>query len=75
MTADPGLAYIRGYYRVPARKGGRIHFAWPKGTVRTGTIVGSSYDGSAYLLVDFGDGQPDILHPTWQVTYLDEVQS
>jgi len=71
MAVDPGLAYIRGRYRVPARRGGRIEFAWPKGTIRTGTIVGASA-GTGYLLVDFGDGEPpDILHPTWEITYLD----
>jgi hypothetical protein len=65
---DIGLVYIRGHYQVPARKGARIRFDYPKGTRRRGTIVGSS---DAHLLVDFGNGVPLVLHPTWQVTYLD----
>ena len=67
MVDDVGLSYIRGHYQVPARRGGRIQFDYPKGTVRTGVIVGSS---DAHLLVDFGDGDPKVLHPTWQFTYL-----
>jgi len=67
VADDLGLTYIRGYYKVPARRGGRVEFAYPKGTVRTGIIVGSS---DAHLLVDFPDQRGAVLHPTWQVTYL-----
>lgn len=72
MADDVGLAYIRGYYRVPAHKGRQVTFAFPKGTVRTGTIVGSS---GPHLLVDFGDRIPEVLHPTWEVSYLDSEAS
>lgn len=67
MAEDVGLAYIRGRYQVPARRGGRIQFAYPEGTVRTGVIVGSS---DAHLLVDFPGQRGAVLHPTWKVTYL-----
>ena len=71
MTAlDLGLVWIRQHYRVPARVGARIRFDYPKDTRQYGKIVGSS--GGQYLAVDFGDGQdPKVLHPTWQVAYLD----
>lgn len=64
---DVGLLYISTHYNVPARRGSQIQFNYPKGTVQRGTIVGSS---GAHLLVDFGDGVPRVLHPTWEVTYL-----
>lgn len=60
------LAYIQRYYRVPAREGVQVDFAWPQGQVRTGTIVGAL---DARLLVDFPDQKGAILHPTWKVTY------
>lgn len=65
--SDVGLIYIRECYKVPARRGAQIQFEYPKGKFRRGSIVGSS---DAHLLVDFGDGVPQVLHPTWQVTYL-----
>jgi hypothetical protein len=64
------LVYIRNYYRVPAREGVKVDFAWPKGQVRTGTIVGAD---DSHLLVDFGGERPEILHPTWEVTYREET--
>lgn len=64
---DIGLLYIRQTYRVPAKTGVRIRFDWPEGQEQLGTIVGSR---DASLVVDFGD-RLDVLHPTWQVTYLD----
>lgn len=67
---DLGLIYISQRYKVPAKIGGRIRFDYPQGVIQRGTIVGSS---DAHLLVDFGDGNPKVLHPTWQVTYQDGV--
>lgn len=61
--------YIRSYYRVPAKRGGRIRFRGEPGTI-TGTT-----DGGRLIV------RPDvrkykstrwILHPTWQVEYLEE---
>lgn len=70
MTAkDLGLLYIREHYKVPARKGVKVRFDYPKGKQQWGKVVGST-EGQ-YLLVDFDDGRgPQMLHPTWQVTYL-----
>lgn len=67
---DTGLLYISEHYRVPATIGARIRFDYPQGTIQRGTIVGSS---DAHLVVDFGArGGLKVLHPTWQVTYLDD---
>jgi hypothetical protein len=64
------LASISSYYRVPARLGATVDFAWPKGKVQTGQIVGAQ---DAYIVVDF-DGSLSTLHPTWNVTYREESQ-
>lgn len=57
------MEYIRKYYNVPAKRGGRIEF---KG--KQGTIVGSS---RPYLRIRF-DGEKAIYtyHPTWEIKYL-----
>lgn len=61
---------IREAYQVPAREGMRLLFDWPAGKPRRGEILRSS-EGQ-YLVVKFGDGGPlQVLHPTWNVTYLD----
>jgi len=60
MTA----AYVRNYYRVPAKRGGKITFEG-----KPGTIVGFR---DQYLRARL-DGEKEILtlHPTWEVEYLD----
>jgi len=57
------MEYIRKYYGVPAKRGGRIKF---KG--KPGTIVGSD---RSYLRIRF-DGEKAIYtyHPTWEIEYL-----
>lgn len=61
------MEYIRNFYSVPAKRGGRIRFTgWS--TPREGKIVGSRQQ---YLLVRFDHlKRPQTLHPTWEVTYL-----
>lgn len=73
---DDGLGYIRGYYKVPARAGGRIRYegAWPwrgEGTIvgGEGTILGPA--SGPYLRVQLdGHDEPITLHPTDRVVYL-----
>lgn len=56
------LAYIRRYYGVPAKRGGRVTY---KGM--PGVITGSS-DAHLRVRLD-GETESVILHPTWNVTY------
>lgn len=59
--------YVRRYYGVPAKRGGRIRFLY--NGEREGTIT--SFDGQ-YLRVRFdGETRSERLHPTWKVDYLD----
>lgn len=61
---DPdGGAYVRSYYRVPARVGGHVRY---QGT-RIGQIT--AFDGSR-IMVRYGDDQPVPHHPTWQIEYV-----
>jgi hypothetical protein len=67
--------YVRDYYKVPARRGGRITWkASPRSEPRPGTIVG--FRGQ-YLRVRFDKplpGHPIVtLHPTDNVRYLEEA--
>jgi len=59
------VEYIRKYYGVPAKVGGRILFKYNQ---KEGVIKGSS---NANLMVLFdGEKTPKPLHPTWEVKYL-----
>ena len=60
-------AYVRDYYRVPARCGGRIVYRGGQ-VPREGTVVGFR---DAYLLIRL-DGECEIrsYHPTWMIDYL-----
>lgn len=69
MAIDLAMAAVRGQYRVPARRGRKVSLEYPAGTVRTGTIV-AAVDGM--VVVDFGGNAPEHLHPTWNLTYLDD---
>lgn len=63
-----GLAYIRKFYGVPAKMGGRVQFWWPPTDEQKGTITGAS---GPYLRVRFdGEKRTAFLHPTWEITYL-----
>lgn len=57
------MDYVRRYYRVPAKRGGRVKFAGD-----LATITGS--DG-ARLRIRCDDGARLIVHPTWRMEYLD----
>lgn len=61
-----GMAHIRDYYGVPARRGARIRFDY-RGS-NEGTIVSAV---GARLRVRFDNGQACILHPWWNLTYLE----
>ncbi len=64
------MDYIRKYYGVPAKRGGRIKFTgWSGERAKHGTIIGSK---DARLRVRFDDEPKRIalLHPTWEVEYL-----
>lgn len=58
-------AYVRRYYGVPAKRGGRIRFQGEPGRI-------ASFDGQ-YLRARLGDERHSVkLHPTWRVQYLDD---
>lgn len=64
------LEYIRTYYRVPARRGGRVEYTGDKGQDRRGTITGSR---GAHLLIRLDDDKRTyVFHPTWEIRYLRE---
>lgn len=57
------MKYIRDYYGVPAKRGGRVEVDG-----KPGRICGAR---GASLSVRFdGDKRSDKAHPTWRVTYL-----
>ena len=55
------MEYVRRYYGVPAKRGGRVQFFGAQGTITSATH---------YLRVRMDDGRRVLLHPTWEVTYL-----
>jgi len=57
------MAYIRGYYGVPAKRGGRVKFQGHLGTI---TSASSQY---LYLRLDTGQ-RVGPCHPTWEMEYL-----
>ncbi len=58
--------YIRSYYKVPAKRGGRVKFDG-----KPGTIV---WTDGPYLRIRL-DGQRGVesFHPLWKIEYLDTV--
>ena len=63
------MKYIRDFYGVPAKRGGRIYFAYDGSY---GTIVAAK---NARLRVRFdGESRIDSIHPTWAVEYLREAR-
>lgn len=64
------MEYIRRYYGVPAKRGGRVRYT-PDGNrylAHEGVIVGSR---GAHLRVRMGDEKKaGSYHPTWQIEYL-----
>lgn len=64
------MEYIRSYYRVPAKRGGRVEYTGDKSNVRQGVITGSR---GARLLIRFNDDNCTyVFHPTWEIRYLQE---
>jgi hypothetical protein len=63
------LEYIRSAYNVPARRGGKITFTPCAGICKQGFVVAAR---GKYIRVRFADMRRTVLlHPTWQVEYLD----
>jgi|APCry1669190770_1035315.scaffolds.fasta_scaffold63812_2 hypothetical protein len=63
------LAYIRNFYDVPAKRGGRVEYYGATPT-RFGTIIGAS---GAYIRIRLdGDKYSHPYHPTWCLKYLDQ---
>jgi len=58
------MDYIRKYYNVPAKRGGRVIYA----SSGYGTIVGR-YNTYLRIRID-GEKQIKLYHPTWNLTYL-----
>lgn len=57
------MQYIRNYYKVPAKRGGKITY---KG--KAGTIVGAK---GAHLRIRLeGENRIGSYHPTWEIEYL-----
>jgi hypothetical protein len=66
------LAWVRKYYGVPAKRGGRVEYTGD-GKLELGTITGTC---SGHLRVRL-DGVKHTMpfHPTWELRYLDAPQS
>lgn len=65
------MAYIRSYYRVPAKRGGRVRLGIGFGGRYAGRIGVIASAPDQYLRVRLDDGERLILHPTWEVDYLE----
>lgn len=59
------MDYIRKYYNVPAKRGGRVEFEG-----RPGTITGS-VNGYLRIRLD-GENRSRRYHPTWEIKYLNK---
>jgi hypothetical protein len=69
-----GMEYIRKTYGVPAKRGGRVRF-WGGGWRESFGRITSARNGKLRVLVD--DRVPGyrgrvILHPTWNIEYLEQ---
>lgn len=63
---------IRSYYRVPAKRGGRVEYTGEK-TPREGVIT-SATNGRLNIRLD-GEKHAYPFHPTWELRYLDAPAS
>jgi len=63
------MEYVRNYYGVPAKRGGRIKYTPDIGNPVYATILSATH----YLFVRFDNTntRSGPLHPTWQIEYLD----
>jgi hypothetical protein len=64
------LDYIRRYYRVPAKVGGRVRYSGD-GEPKEGTIRGTS--GPHLRIKLDGERHIHVFHPTWKLEYLGEA--
>lgn len=55
--------YVRRYYRVPAKRGGRVVVDGKPGVI-------TSFRGASLMVRLDGDKRPVPCHPTWRVEYL-----
>lgn len=63
------LEYLRTWYQVPAKRGGKVRLGLGFGEGldgQCGRITGATH----HLRVRMDDGRRVWLHPTWRVTYL-----
>lgn len=65
-----GLKYIRDYYDVPAKRGGRVRIYPRKGRFEAGTITGASENGRLLVRLD-GCRYSLSYHPRGPIVYLD----
>lgn len=64
------MDYIRNYYDVPAKSGGRVRYSGGRQPA-DGTIVAAQ---GAHLLIRLdGDDQEMPYHPTWKIEYLPDA--
>lgn len=61
------MDYIRSYYKVPAKRGGRVEY-FGSNPAHFGTITGAA--GHRILIRLDGDDCPTVFHPTWKIRYL-----
>ncbi|ATE84623.1 hypothetical protein phi2LM21_p06 [Sinorhizobium phage phi2LM21] len=64
------LSYIRAYYRVPAKRGGRVEYTGDPRINQQGKITGAR--GARLLIRLDGETRPSVFHPTWEIRYLQE---
>ncbi|WP_109527219.1 MULTISPECIES: hypothetical protein [Nocardia] len=62
------MQYVRDYYKVPAKRGGRVRYTGDK-EPRLGTIT-AARGGGLRIRLD-GDKWAMPFHPTWELEYLD----
>ena len=65
------MEYIRDYYRVPAKRGGRVKYTG-QANPKEGTIVGSN-GGHLKIRLD-GEEHAWTFHPTWEIEYLEDAE-
>ena len=65
-----GMQYIRDHYKVPAKRGGTVRFTDTSGKKWVGRIKSAAGHRLRVAFPDFPRATA-ILHPTWNVEYLD----
>jgi len=62
------MAYIRRYYGVPAKRGGRVKYRGKPGTITSadGCYLRTRLDGETQNHLRY--------HPTWEIEYLDHAR-